>query len=39
MKSLMDDVDYHFGAGGTEVILRKRIKAAGSPQAEEEMKS
>jgi anti-sigma regulatory factor (Ser/Thr protein kinase) len=39
MKSLMDDVDYHFGAEGTEVILRKRIKAAGSPHAEEEMKS
>jgi serine/threonine-protein kinase RsbW len=37
MRSLMDRVEYRFGAGGgTEVVLRKRIKAAGKPRAEEE---
>jgi serine/threonine-protein kinase RsbW len=36
MKSLMDDVDYRFAAGGTEVVLRKKIAAAGEPRAEEE---
>jgi serine/threonine-protein kinase RsbW len=37
MRSLMDGVEYRFGAnGGTEVILRKRIKAAGEARAEEE---
>jgi serine/threonine-protein kinase RsbW len=40
MRSLMDEVDYRFGAkGGTEVVLRKRIKAAGQAPAEEETKS
>ena len=34
MRSLMDAVDYRFGdQGGTEVVLRKRISAAGEPQA------
>ena len=37
MRSLMDEVEYRFGSGGgTEVVLRKRIKAAGAPRAEEE---
>jgi serine/threonine-protein kinase RsbW len=37
MRSLMDKVEYRFGAkGGTEVILRKRIKAAGQTRAEED---
>jgi serine/threonine-protein kinase RsbW len=37
MRSLMDRVEYHFGAGGgTEVVLRKRIKVAGDARAEEE---
>jgi serine/threonine-protein kinase RsbW len=40
MRSLMDKVEYRFGAdGGTEVILRKRIQAAGPPRAEEETRS
>jgi len=40
MKSLMDRVEYHFGTkGGTEVILRKRISAAGTPRPEEETKA
>jgi serine/threonine-protein kinase RsbW len=40
MRSLMDEVDYRFGAnGGTEVVLKKRIKATGKPGAEEETKS
>ena len=37
MRSLMDKVEYRFGSGGgTEVVLHKRIKAAGAPLAEEE---
>ena len=40
MRSLMDEVKYRFGDdGGTEVVLRKRIKAAGAPRAEEETRS
>ena len=40
MRSLMDNVEYRFGAdGGTEVLLRKRIKVAGAPRAEEETRS
>jgi serine/threonine-protein kinase RsbW len=39
MKSLMDAVDYRFGAGGgTEVVLKKRITANGEPRAEDESK-
>jgi serine/threonine-protein kinase RsbW len=37
MRSLMDRVEYRFSAGGgTEVVLRKRIRAAGDSRAEEE---
>ena len=41
MRSLMDRVEYRFGPevgkhGGTEVVLRKRITAAGAARAEEE---
>jgi len=37
MRSLMDKVEYRFGAGGgTEVVLQKRIKAASAPRGEEE---
>ena len=40
MRSLMDKVEYRFGAqGGTEVVLRKRIKSAAAPRAEEETRS
>ena len=40
MKSLMDRVEYRFGTnGGTEVILRKRISAAGQSRAEEETRA
>jgi serine/threonine-protein kinase RsbW len=40
MRSLMDRVEYRFGAdGGTEVVLRKRIKGAGQPRAEEETRT
>jgi serine/threonine-protein kinase RsbW len=40
MRSLMDKVEYRFGAdGGTEVVLRKRIKAAAAPRAEEDTRS
>ena len=40
MRSLMDKVEYHFGAdGGTEVVLRKKIKSAAAPRAEEETRS
>jgi len=37
MRSLMDHVDYRFGAdGGTEVVLRKRVTGAAAPRTEEE---
>ena len=37
MRSLMDNVEYHFGAdGGTEVVLRKRVAGAAAPRTEEE---
>lgn len=37
MRSLMDSVDYRFGAnGGTEVVLRKRITGAAATRPEEE---
>lgn len=37
MRSLMDGVDYRFGAnGGTEVVLRKRVTGAAVPRPEEE---
>ena len=40
MRSLMDKVEYRFGAGGgTEVVLQKRIKAAGAPRGEEETRT
>jgi serine/threonine-protein kinase RsbW len=40
MRSLMDSVDYRFGAnGGTEVVLRKRVTGAAVPRPEEEENS
>jgi serine/threonine-protein kinase RsbW len=39
MRSLMDHVDYRFGAtGGTEVVLRKRVTGAAASRPEEERK-
>jgi serine/threonine-protein kinase RsbW len=41
MKSLMDRVEYRFDSrhGGTEVVLRKRINAAGPSRPEEETRA
>jgi serine/threonine-protein kinase RsbW len=37
MRSLMDSVEYRFGAtGGTEVVLRKRVTGAAASRPEEE---